>query len=130
MPDETRTRRHFVWLTGTAAMANLAGCSGDGGDGGDGDDTETEAPTTADAGDGVPEEYVTATSIGGNERNPERLSSKDAVSYQEEPKDGQRCSDCQFYIEDKNGDGMGACSIVEGTISPEGYCVSFVEHEG
>ncbi|SEL40115.1 high-potential iron-sulfur protein [Haloferax larsenii] len=135
MVDNPRTRRRFVWLTGTAAMAGLAGCSGNGGGdggangGGDTGDTETQAPTATDSGDGLPAEYVTATSIGGNERNPERLSSKEAVSYQEEPNEGQQCSNCRFYIEDKNGDGLGACSIVEGTIAPEAYCVSYVEYE-
>ena len=117
-------------------MAGLAGCTGGGG--GDGGETETETPTptptaTSDGSGstgGVPEEYATATSIGGTQRNPDSLSSQEAVSYQDEPKDGQQCSNCQFYIEDKNGDGVGACAIVEGEIAPEAYCVSYVEYEG
>lgn len=131
MADDKQTRRRFIWLSGTATMAGLAGCSGGGG--GDGGDTET---TTADGGGGggdtggVPEEYATATSIGGVERNPEQLSTQDAVSYQEEPNEGQQCSNCRYYIEDKNGDGVGACAIVEGKIAPDAYCVSFVAYEG
>ena len=137
MADDKQTRRRFIWLSGTATMAGLAGCSGGGGGGGgDGGETET---TTADGGDGgggggdtggVPEEYATATSIGGVERNPEQLSTQEAVSYQEEPNEGQQCSNCRYYIEDKNGDGVGACSIVEGEIAPDAYCVSYVEYEG
>ncbi|ELZ97972.1 hypothetical protein C440_01953 [Haloferax mucosum ATCC BAA-1512] len=121
-----------MWLTGTAAMAGLAGCAGGGGQ-----DTEATTTTTAttttessDSTGGVPEAYATATAIGGNERNPERLSSQEAVSYQDEPKEGQQCSNCQYYIEDKNDDGLGACAIVEGKVAPEGYCVSYVAYEG
>lgn len=132
MADDQRTRRRFIWLTGTATMAGLAGCAGGGGgDGGGGG--ETEATTTASGSGstgGVPEEYATATSLDGTQRNPDSLSAKDAVSYQEQPKDGQQCSNCRYYIEDKDGNGMGACAIVEGEISPEGYCVSFVQYEG
>ena len=80
--------------------------------------------------DTVPAEYETATSLSGTQRNPDTLSSKSAVNYQEEPQDGQQCSNCQFYIEDKNGDGMGACSIVAGNIAPEAYCVSYAEYSG
>ncbi|WP_416841545.1 high-potential iron-sulfur protein [Haloferax sp. DFSO52] len=134
MTDDQQTRRRFIWLSGTATMAGLAGCAGGGGDtgGGGSGETETDEPTTASGGEtgGVPEEYATATSIGGTERNPEQLSSQDAVAYQDEPKEGQQCSDCSYYIEDKNGDGVGACSIVEGEIAPDGYCVSFVAYDG
>lgn len=127
MADDQQTRRRFIWLSGTATMAGLAGCSGGGGGGG-------ETTTTSGGGDsgtgGVPEEYATATSQDGTQRNPDSLSAKDAVSYQEEPKDGQQCSDCRYYIPDKDGNGMGACAIVEGEISPSGYCVSFVQYDG
>jgi hypothetical protein len=66
---------------------------------------------------------------GRCQRNPDALSTKEAVSYQPEPNDGQRCDGCQFYIPDQNGDGMGACAIVEGQIAPEGWCTSFVATE-
>ncbi|MFC7127903.1 high-potential iron-sulfur protein [Haloferax chudinovii] len=131
--DAGRTRRRFIWLAGTAAMAGLAGCSGGGGGGGGGGATETTtAATTESSGStgGVPEAYVTATSLDGTQRNPDSLSSQEAVSYQDEPKDGKQCSTCRYYIEDKNGDGVGACAIVAGEISPEGHCVSYVEYEG
>ncbi|WP_042662010.1 high-potential iron-sulfur protein [Haloferax sp. ATB1] len=123
-----RTRRRFIWLTGTAAMAGLAGCSGGGG----GATETTTATTTQSSGStgGVPEAYATATSLDGTQRNPDSLSSQEAVSYQEEPSEGRQCSTCRYYIEDKNGDGAGACAIVAGEISPEGYCVSYVEYEG
>ncbi|WP_338739498.1 high-potential iron-sulfur protein [Haloplanus salilacus] len=129
-------RRRLLALVGSGLATGLAGCSGGGGggDGGDGGDTATATATPTSGGDGgdggVPSEYETATSLDGTERDPEALSSQDAVNYQEEPQDGQQCSNCRFYIEDMNDDGMGACAIVAGTIDPEGYCVSYAEYEG
>jgi hypothetical protein len=125
-------RRRLLALLGSGLTAGLAGCGGGDGDDGDGggdEQTATQTATSSD-GEGVPAEYETAQSLDGTERDPDSLSSKDAVNYQSEPSDGQQCSDCRFYIEDKNGDGMGACAIVAGTIDPEGYCVSYAEYEG
>jgi len=116
-------RRTLLRLLGSGSALALAGCGGDGGDGGDGaDDTGTPTETPSDT---VPEQYRTATALGGQQRDPNGLSTKDAVSYQSQPKDGQQCSGCRFYIEDQNGDGQGACAIVEGNIDPSAYCVSY-----
>jgi len=139
-------RRRLLALIGSGLTAGLAGCGGGGGgDGGDGGGeatstatatataTSTATATATQSGGGddtVPAEYETATSLGGTQRNPDALSSKSAVNYQEEPQDGQQCSNCQFYIEDQNGDGMGACAIVAGNIAPEAYCVSYAEYQG
>jgi hypothetical protein len=138
MGDEADdTRRRFLRLSSTAAILGLAGC---GGGGGPAEESPTEAETTvaettaaettAASQDEVPEEYVTATAIGGQERSPDALSSKEAVNYQDEPNEGNQCDGCTFYIEDMNGDGLGACAIVAGTIDPEGWCVSYAAHEG
>jgi hypothetical protein len=125
-------------LVGAGITTGLAGCSGgNGDDGGGGGDTATAEPTaeptstpaSSGGGDGVPSEYETATSLSGTQRNPDSVSAKDAVNYQAEPSDGQQCTGCQFYIEDKNDDGMGACAIVEGTIDPSGWCASYVAYE-
>jgi hypothetical protein len=122
---ENRSRRRFIHLGGVTLLAGLAGCGGGGGgdgtDGGDGEATGTVTP--------VPDQYATATAQAGGQRDPDALSSQSAVQYQSEPLEGQQCSGCQFYITDKNGDGLGACSIVEGVIDPEGYCTSYVAYE-
>ncbi len=39
-----------------------------------------------------------------------------AVSYQDTPKDGKQCSDCNFFI------APSSCKTVTGTISPTGWC--------
>ncbi len=41
------------------------------------------------------------------------------VQYQEQPKDGAKCSSCV------NFQPPNACSIVAGTINPEGWCVAY-----
>ncbi|MFD1647968.1 nitrous oxide reductase accessory protein NosL [Haloarchaeobius litoreus] len=117
-------RRTMLALVGTGSAAALGGCLGGNGDGDDGTPTATETPS-----DAVPDEYRTATGLDGGQRDPAALVAKGDVSYQSEPQNGQQCSGCAFYIPDKNGDGVGACTIVEGTIEPNGYCTSYVAHE-
>jgi hypothetical protein len=142
------SRRRFLQVAGAAAIASVAGCAGGGGGGDGGDEPETEAATEpeteTESGDGgqatetdaggsdgsVPEEYVTAAAQDGTERNPDSVATQEAVMYQSEPKDGQQCTGCAFYIPDKNGDGLGACAVVEGTIEPQAWCSSYVEYEG
>jgi copper chaperone NosL len=118
-------RRTMLVLVGSSSVTALAGCLGDGGG-----ETETTTPaTTQPATDQVPEAYRTATGLGGSQRSPDSLASKADLNYQPEPKDGKQCSGCAYYIPDKNGDGVGACTIVEGTIEPTGFCTSYVAHE-
>lgn len=112
MPDDSTTRRRFLVLAGTGSAVAIAGCSG----GGNGDGSDLGP---------VPSEYETATSIGGVQRDPGSLSTKNSVNYQSSPNAGNQCSECTFYIEDMNGDGIGACAIVEEQIEPEGWCASF-----
>jgi nitrous oxide reductase accessory protein NosL len=128
--DSPIRRRELIALLGAGSVTALAGCGGGGGDGDGGGTTPTATPSpTATPQGGVPAEYETATAIGGQQRNPDALSSKSAVEYQEQPEGDQQCSNCTFYIEDANGDGLGACAIVEGTIDPEAWCVSYAPHE-
>jgi hypothetical protein len=39
------------------------------------------------------------------------------VKYQNEPKDGKQCSDCNFFV------APNSCKQVDGDISPTGYCL-------
>lgn len=106
-------RREVLRAAGIASLVGLAGCT-TGGGGQSGETNDLSGP--------VPEEYRTATSIGGLERDPEQLYSKSGVSYQSEPKNGHQCANCVYYIPDKNGDGLGACTKVKGDIEPDGWC--------
>ncbi len=63
-----------------------------------------------------------------------------AAKYQDTPKNGQLCAMCKFYIAPggKAGEGMmgggggpgmmtqaGTCQVVEGSISPRGWCMLY-----
>ena len=54
-------------------------------------------------------------------------SSKAAVKYQDKPKNGQKCSGCRWYKPAKDPKADGTCQIVDGSISPNGWCVAFVK---
>jgi hypothetical protein len=45
------------------------------------------------------------------------------VKYQNEPKDGKQCSDCNFFIT------PNSCKQVDGTISPTGYCLLWAKKQ-
>lgn len=113
-------RRRFLVLAGASTAMAIAGCSGGGGsDGG----TNTVDMST------VPPRYETANSIGGIQRDPDGLTAKEDVNYRSSPNSGEQCRGCQYYINDKNGDGFGACAIVAGKIDPKGWCVSYSAYE-
>ncbi|MDZ7594677.1 MAG: hypothetical protein U0932_08505 [Thiobacillus sp.] len=44
--------------------------------------------------------------------------SQESVQYQAQPKDGQKCDGCLHFIA-----GSNACTLVEGQISPDGWCI-------
>jgi hypothetical protein len=151
--DAWRRRQYLVAALGsTATAAALSGCTGGGGA------TETTEPETTagdDADDGeegeddeeeeelpegvseeefergpVPEAYRTATSLGGEARDPNALVTKSAANFLEyddalevdahEP--GHCCANCEEFIPDQNGDRFGACAAVEGYIDGADWC--------
>ena len=141
------SRRNY--LVATVGLAALSGCTGD-----TDDEDQTPEPTDAEAGedeeDGeeerppgvsesefeggpVPDAYVSATSLGGEQRNPDALNAKAAVSFTEydEAREndahqpGRCCANCADYIADKNGDEFGACAEVEGYIDGADWCVIY-----
>jgi hypothetical protein len=142
MDDRLDTRRRFLQVAGTVAVTGIAGCSGGSGGNAGGSDGDDEDGGSDDGGDGgeqqqsgsglepVPDEYATATAQDGTQRSPESVAEKRSVAYQSEPKDGEQCTGCRYYIPDRNDDGLGACAVVEGKIEPAGWCASFVQYEG
>lgn len=52
-------------------------------------------------------------------------SPKSAVQYQDKPKDGHACSGCKFFKAGKTAKANGTCSVVSGSISPNGWCVAW-----
>jgi hypothetical protein len=49
-------------------------------------------------------------------------ASQASVQYQSQPKDDQKCDGCQHFIAESN-----TCKLVEGQISPDGWCLLWVQ---
>jgi hypothetical protein len=84
-----------------------------------------EADSTGAAPESAPPSADSATQAPGPEAAaPEGSSAPVAkvtqasVQYQTQPKGDQKCSGCMHFIAESN-----TCKLVEGNISPEGWCV-------
>ncbi len=53
---------------------------------------------------------------GGGQSEAQGKTPKTQAEYQDQPKGGQQCSTCVNFIPEKS------CKIVEGDISPQGWC--------
>lgn len=51
--------------------------------------------------------------------------SKTQFKYQDKPNGSKKCSNCTFYIPGSSATANGTCKIVEGAISPNGYCIAW-----
>ena len=49
---------------------------------------------------------------------------KSDMHYQDQPREGKRCVDCTAF-EPRPGNASGGCKIVDGAISPDGWCMAF-----
>jgi len=52
---------------------------------------------------------------------------KQDMHYQDRPKDGQQCATCIQFIPGQKPGASGECQIVEGPISPEGWCIEYIK---
>lgn len=50
---------------------------------------------------------------------------KAAMQYQDHPNGNKQCSKCIQFVPGKTSTADGTCKIVDGTISPHGYCLAF-----
>lgn len=55
----------------------------------------------------------------------EAKASQKSVKYQTHPNGTQKCSGCQFFQPGKSASATGACTVVAGSISPNGWCIAF-----
>jgi len=46
---------------------------------------------------------------------------KEAMKYQDKPNGDMRCDNCAQFV------APNSCKVVEGTISPSGYCIAWVK---
>jgi hypothetical protein len=49
-------------------------------------------------------------------------ASQASMHYQNSPNGGMQCSGCKFFIAGKDPKSNGSCQVVDGSISPNGYC--------
>ncbi len=52
-------------------------------------------------------------------------STKAVANYQDKPNGDKQCSNCSFFIPGKTSTADGTCQIVDGSISPKGYCTLY-----
>jgi hypothetical protein len=45
--------------------------------------------------------------------------------YQTKPNGSKKCSNCTLFIPGKTATANGTCKVVDGTISPNGYCIAY-----
>ena len=61
------------------------------------------------------------TSPSNNEALAQAKATKEAMKYQDKPSGDKQCSNClQFVAPD-------GCKVVDGTVSPSGYCIAWVK---
>ncbi len=66
-----------------------------------------------------------AAMAGAAMTTAEAKASKSTVKYQDKPKGSQKCAGCKFFITGKSKTATGSCKIVDGSISPNGWCTAF-----
>jgi hypothetical protein len=52
-------------------------------------------------------------------------STKAVAKYQDTPNGDMKCSNCNLFIPGKTSKENGTCQVVEGSISPQGYCILY-----
>jgi hypothetical protein len=53
--------------------------------------------------------------------------SKAQFKYQTTPNGGHKCSQCTFYLAGSSPTASGSCKIVDGSISPNGWCTAWAK---
>ncbi|HEX5476940.1 MAG TPA: high-potential iron-sulfur protein [Burkholderiales bacterium] len=52
---------------------------------------------------------------------------KTAMKYQDHPNNGQQCSSCLQFIPGAKPGAPGTCKVVDGDISPKGWCIAYAK---
>jgi len=64
---------------------------------------------------------LTASVVQSNDALAQAKASKEAMKYQDKPSGDKQCSNCLQFVA-PNG-----CKVVEGAVSPSGYCIAWVK---
>ena len=73
---------------------------------------------------------ASGAALGGLILKPKTLAqtgteSKSMAKYQEKPHGTQECDACMQFVPGKTSSADGTCKVVEGSISPKGWCMNF-----
>lgn len=52
-------------------------------------------------------------------------ASKALMKYQDKPNGNEKCSNCIQFIPGEAPEANGECKVVEGSISPQGWCTAY-----
>lgn len=63
--------------------------------------------------------FATTTTIA------QAKGSKSQFKYQDKPNGKEKCGDCSLFVPGKGAGASGECKVVEGPISPSGWCTAF-----
>lgn len=55
----------------------------------------------------------------------EAKGSKAQFKYQSTPNNGKKCSTCTLFIPGSSASANGTCKAVDGSISPNGWCIAY-----
>lgn len=68
-----------------------------------------------------------AASLAATAGVAEAKSSQAAMKYQKTPKNGAKCSTCKLFVPGKSATANGTCQVVDGAISPNGWCIAYTK---
>lgn len=128
--DKQSSRRRVLRLTGTASALLLSGCSGvspaaSGGPASVLDQDPDDATHCLDdlATEEVSESERTAESIDGIQRDPDAdFTLKENAAYTCRKQGMQMCANCRFFVPSRDGDRVGACTVVAGEVRSTDWC--------
>jgi hypothetical protein len=73
----------------------------------------------------VREQHIGAAAIIGTSRPAQAAkASQKVVKYQDTPKGEQRCENCELF------EAPSSCKTVDGTVSPQGWCIVYRKKMG
>ena len=57
--------------------------------------------------------------------NASAKGSQAQFKYQTKPNGSKKCSGCKFFVKGKTATANGSCTLVDGSISPNGNCIAY-----
>jgi hypothetical protein len=65
------------------------------------------------------------TVLAGKAAADSSKAPKSSMHYQTTPNGSMQCSGCKFFVPGADSKSDGTCQIVDGSISPSGYCMAY-----